>query len=116
MIIDCGYEPINKFGNFTVSGNIYSETDNTYVEHFDGKTFTNYYKALAFWNEWMPPYKELSEYMNKIRESGDFSHYELEVGLWSDDCHDSLEFMNMSLDPGWELDYKALAPNNAPLA
>lgn len=115
MIIDCGYEPRNKFGNFTVSGNIYSEIANTYVEHFEGKTFTNYDKALEFWNEWMPPYKELSEYINEIRESGDFSHYELEVGLWDDSGY-ALEFMNMSLDQDWELDYKTLAPNNAPLA
>lgn len=100
MIVDLGETPSkeDQENTYTVSANIYSEKANDYIGHWDGGTFDSYQKAYDFWNYWEPPKDEIDETMRKERESGDYSHHELEIGVWCDNIDCSLPFMNMTLD------------------
>lgn len=100
MIVDLGEEPINKHAKFTVSASIFSEEANTYIHHWDGKTFDNYDDAYEYWDQWDPPQSEIDEIMRIERSDGDYSHHELEVGIYSDDPDDfsELAFMNRTVD------------------
>lgn len=83
---------------FVVSANIYSEKTNDYVKHWDGGTFDNYQEAYDFWDEWEPPKDEINQFMSDVRDNKDYTHYELEIGMWCDDIEYDLPFMNMTLD------------------
>lgn len=100
MIVDLGEEPSNKEATFTVSANIYSEEANTYIHHWDGGTFDNYDDAYECWDQWEPPEDETDTIMQNERKNGDYSHHELEIGIWSNDPEESRElaFMNRTVD------------------
>ena len=97
MLVNLGSEPINKNNIFTVSANIYSEKVNGYIKHWDGGTFTNYDDAFKFWDSWEPSEDEICSIMKLQRERGDFSHHELEIGIYRD-VEEDLAFTNRSLD------------------
>ena len=94
---DCGRIPTSSRGKFTVTANIYSSDCNDYVHHWFGGVFSNHDYAYAFWNSWWPNKKEIDEIMEERRAEGDYSHHELEIGLWDEDGTD-LEFYNETLD------------------
>lgn len=100
MLVDCGEEPTIPDAKFTVAANIYSECCNEYVHHWEGGTFDNYDEAYEFWDKWDPPKEEVDEVMRQRREEGDYSHHELEIGVWSENPNESafLAFMNETLD------------------
>jgi hypothetical protein len=100
MLVDLGEEPRNKNATFTVAANIYSEQANEYIHHWDGGTFDNYDDAYDFWDQWEPSQNEIDQVMMKERENGDYSHHELEVGIWRNDPEESKElaFMNRTVD------------------
>lgn len=100
MMVDLGEEPMIKQSIFTVIANIYSEKENHHVHEWLGGTFDSYDKAYEFWDVWNPPKKEIQDIMKKRREQGDFSHHELEIGVYSDDPYESrnLAFMNTTID------------------
>lgn len=100
MIVSLGdrIKTENQHNTFIVSANIYSEKANDYVKHWDGGTFDNYQKACDFWDDWELPKDEIDRFMFEQRENGDYSHHELEIGIWCDDLDCSLPFMNMTLD------------------
>jgi len=68
--------------SFNVVANIYSEYVNEYVHHWFGGTFSDYDKAYDFWNNWWPDKKEITKVMTMRRVDGDYSHHELEIGLY----------------------------------
>ncbi len=100
MIVDLGEEPHNKDATFTVAANIYSEQANTYIYHWEGGIFDNYDDAYEYWDQWEPSQDEIDRVMMEERENGDYSHHELEVGIWSNDPEESSElaFMNRVVD------------------
>ena len=101
MQVDMGVEPLDKQRTFTVEANIYSELANCYIAHWDGGTFDNYDSALDYWDDWALPSDEVESIMKKQREKGDYSHHELEIGIYSNDIFE-LPIMNMELDVGNE--------------
>lgn len=100
MLVDLGEEPCNKDATFTVAANIYSEQANDYIHHWEGGTFDNYDDAYECWDQWEPSQDEIDQVMKYERENGDYSHHELEVGVWSSDPKESRElaFMNRVVD------------------
>lgn len=100
MIVDLGEEPVIKRAIFQVTANIYSERENNYIHNWFGGEFSSYDRAYEFWNDWDPPKEEVDLIMKKQRESGDYSHHELEIGIWSLDQRETsnLAFMNTTLD------------------
>ncbi len=100
MNVDLGEEPQNKNTTFTVTANIYSEEANDYIHTWTGGTFKSYDEAYEFWDEWEPPQEEIDKIMKLEREQGDYSHHELEIGVWSNDPDDDSElaFMNRTID------------------
>ena len=100
MIVDLGEEPSIKNARFIVEANIYSELKNDYIHSWFGGEFSSYDKAYEFWDCWNPPNEELIRVMENQRKSGDYSHHELEIGIWSLDQNETrtLAFMNTTLD------------------
>ena len=100
MLVNIG-NPVrseDQCNTFTVTANIYSEQTNDYIAHWEGGTFDNFQEAYDFWDEWEPPKEEIDNTMLKEREKGDYSHHELEIGIWCDNINYDLPFMNMTLD------------------
>lgn len=100
MLISLGESiPLEDQQNtFVVVANIYSEKINDYVDHWTGGTFNTFKEAYDFWDEWEPPKDEIDQFMLETRAKGDYSHHELEIGVWCDDLDYDLPFMNMTLD------------------
>lgn len=100
MLVNLG-SPVrleDQQNTFTVTANIYSEQANDYVGCLEGGTFDNFQEAYDFWDEWEPPKEKIDEKMLEERASGDYSHHELEIGIWCKDLDYDLPFMNMTLD------------------
>lgn len=99
MQVDMGTEPSKeeKIGIFTVQANIYSESANDYIAHWDGGVFNNYDDALNYWDDWALCANEVDEIMHQRRLDGDHSHHELEIGIYSNSLCD-LPLMNLELD------------------
>lgn len=100
MLVNLGEEPHNKNTTFIVSANIYSEQVNDYIHLWVGGIFNNYDDAYEFWDKWDPPIEEMNSIMEQQRKKGDYSHHELEVGIYSNDPNESRElaFMNKTID------------------
>ena len=100
MIVDLGEEPTIPRARFQVLASIYSEKEGDYIRQWFGGEFSSYDKAYSFWDEWDPPKCDICKFMKRRRELGDFSHHELEIGIWSLDPNETsnLAFMNDTLD------------------
>lgn len=99
MLVDLGEEPKHKNGPFTVAADLYSEQANHYVKHWEGGVYDNYDEAFDRWDRWTP--RNLKKIMEERRKLGDYSHHELEIGIYSKYDTD-LAFMNTTLDEGHE--------------
>lgn len=100
MVIDFGEEPHIKRATFKVVANIYSESENNYIYRWLGGEFSCYDKAYDFWDFWSPPKEEIEAVMKKRRDLGDYSHHEIEIGVFSSDDRETacLAFMNCTVD------------------
>lgn len=97
MIVDLGEEPVNKIGKFRVVASIYSEKINSYIYSKTLGRFNNYDDAYECWDSTDLEESLVNDIMKKQRDAGDFSHHELEIGIFSP-IEYNLAFMNKSLD------------------
>jgi len=101
MLVDLGEEPIHKKGPFNVVAKIYSEKENDYIYTKVLGRFNNYDAAFECWDSTNPSIDVIKKIMTQQRDKGDYSHHELEIGIYSDlDC--DLAFLNTTLDPWHE--------------
>lgn len=91
-----GYRKKGIKWSYSVTANLYSYEANTYIYHWEGKSFkrcSDRDEAFEFWNGWRPPEESVKKQANSWSAEFPNDKLELEIGLWDGNGY-KIEFWN----------------------